>query len=438
MKKITIGFLVLFALCTITKAQDAKKVRTSLLLAQLPKASMQKLEDAKVELDKLLADPKSQNTAEAMALKAEIYGLLAGNDTLKAKYPNADIQALDALKKYLELDPTEKILKDDRYTGVNPVYSSLFNSGVKFYNEKNWDSSFNKFKYVIEMSDILIARKWSATAFDTIAYLYAGATAQNAKKDEEAAKYYSALASRKLKGKDYEGLYEFLSKYYLGVKNETEFNKAIALAKEVYPENTLWTDLEFYYQTKNAEPADMLKRFTSDDAASKLTSANYFDYGNIFVNDKRIRDYDAAQRNDYTNKAVYAFEKSYEKDTTNALASYNAGVTVYAQWQDLSEAARLVKGTTADIKAKRAAADKLADAAADKSIPWLEKAFWSLLAKKQKGSLTNLEKGCLTKSTDLLYNLYAYKLDRSRGVSPKDYDKFDAKTKFFDSLHGKL
>jgi hypothetical protein len=131
---------------------------------------------------------------------------------------------------------------------------------------------------------------------------------------------------------------------------------------------------------------------------------------------------------------VYAFEKAHEKDSTNALASYNAGVTIYAQWQDLTDAARAIKGTTADIKAKRAAADKIADAAADKSIPWLEKAFWSLKAKATKN---NLEKGCLTKSTDLLYNLYAYKQDRSRGVSPKDYDKFEAKAKFFDSLHGK-
>lgn len=438
MKKITIGFLLLFALCTVTKAQDAKKVRTFFTLAQLPGAAPQKLDDAKTELDKLLADPKAGGTAEAQALKVEIYGSIAGNETLKAKYPNADAEALAALKRYLELDPTEKILKDDRYTGINPIYASLFNSGVKLYNDKSWDSSFSKFQHVIELSDILIARKWSNTSFDTTAYLYAGVTAQNAKRDNDAIKYYQALASRKLKGKDYEGLYEYITKYYLNNKNEAEFNKALAVAKEVYPENTLWNDLDFYYQTKNAEPADMLKRFNTDDAAGKLTSANYFDYGNIFVNDKRIKDYDAAKRDDYTNKAVYAFQKSYEKDTANALASYNAGVTVYAQWQDLADAARAIKGTTADIKTKRAAADKLADAAADKSIQWLEKAFWSLLAKKTKGSLTGLERGCLTKSTDLLYNVYSYKLDRSRGVSPKDYDVFSAKMKFYDNLHGKL
>jgi hypothetical protein len=369
-----------------------------------------------------------------MALKAEVYGLITGNETLKQKYPNTDVAALEALKKYLALDPTEKIFKDDQYVGLNPIYSSLYNSGVKFYNDKNWDSSLSKFKRVIEMSDILISKKWSTTAFDTLAYLYAGSTAQNGKRDEDAVKYYTALAERKMKGKEYEVIYEFLTKYYLNTKNQAEFNKSIALAKEVYPENTLWSDLELYYQTANTEPADMVKKFTADDAANKLTSTNYFDYGNSFVNDKRIKEMEGSKRDEYTSKAIYAFGKSYEKDTTNALASYNAGVTLYSQWQDLADAARDIKGTTADVKTKRAAADKLADVPADKSIEWLEKAFWSLLAKKTR---TNLEKGCLSKSTDLLYNLYAYKQDRSRGVNTKDFDKYEAKAKFFDSLHGK-
>lgn len=434
MKKITIGFLLLFALSTGVNAQDVKKVRTALTLAQLPGTGADKLETTKAEIDKLIADTKGANSPEAWALKTEVYGLITANETLKTKYPNADIEAMQALKKYLELEPTEKILKEDRYQGVNQIYASLFNTGVKLYNEKNWEAAFDKFKNVTELSDILISRKWSNTAFDTTANLYAGVTAQNAKKEAEAAKYYGALASQKVKGQDYESLYEFLTKYYLNNKNDAEFKKYTALAKEVYPTNSLWSDLEFIYQTKNADATEMVKKFDEDDAAGKLTASNYFDYGNMFVSDKKIRDMEPAKRSEYTKKGIYAFTKAYEKDTANALASYNVGVTNYAQWEEQTEAARQIKGTTADIKAKRAAADKVADAAADKSVDWLERAFRSLAAKSTR---TNLEKGCLTKSTDLLYNLYAYKKDRSRGVNPKDYDKYDAKAKFYDNLHGK-
>ncbi len=434
MKKITIGFLLLFALNTGINAQDAKKVRTALTIAQLPGAGAQKLEAVKTDIDKLVADPKMSANPEALAMKAEIYGLIAADSSLKTKYPNADVEGLQTLKKYLEAEPTEKTLKDDRYTGVNQIYSSLFNSGVKLYNEKNWEAAFEKFKNVTELSDILISRKWSNTTFDTTSNLYAGVTAQNAKKEAEAAKYYGALANQKVKGQDYESLYEFLTKYYLNNKNETEFKKYVALAKEVYPTNSLWSDLEFLYQSKNADVTDMVKKFDADDAAGTLTASNYFDYGNMFVGDKKIRDMDAPKRAEYTKKGVYAFTKAYEKDTANALASYNVGVTNYAQWEEQLDAARQIKGTTADIKTKRAGADKVADAAADKSTEWLEKAFRSLAAKPTR---TNLEKGCLSKSTDLLYNLYAYKKDRSKVINPKDYDKFDVKAKFYDNLHGK-
>src|SRR5690349_21383217 len=100
MKRITIVFLSLFALATTVKAQDVKKVRTTFTLAQIPNAGAQKLEDSKTEIDKVLADSKNQGSAEAWALKTEIYGLIAGNEALKAKYPDANVQALEALKKY--------------------------------------------------------------------------------------------------------------------------------------------------------------------------------------------------------------------------------------------------------------------------------------------------------------------------------------------------
>jgi len=434
MKKITIGFLLFSALSASTYAQDVKKVRTALTIAQLPGAGAQKLEPVKADIDKLAADPKTSANAEVLAMKTEIYGLIAADSLLKTKYPKADIEGFETLKKYLEVEPTEKTLKEDRYTGVNQIYASLFNSGVKLYNEKNWEAAFDKFKNVTELSDILISRKWSNTTFDTTSNLYAGVTAQNAKKEAEAAKYYGALANQKVRGQDYESLYEFLTKYYLNNKNEAEFKKYVALAKEVYPTNTLWNDLEFLYQTTNADVTTMVKTFDAEDAAGKLTSANYFDYGNLFVGDKKIRDMEPPARAEYTKKGVYAFTKAYEKDTANALASYNVGVTNYAQWEEQLDAARQIKGTTADIKSKRASADKLVDAAADKSLIWMERAFNSLAAKTTR---TNLEKGTLGKSTDLLYNLYAYKKERSKVLNPKDYDRFDAKGKFYDNLHGK-
>lgn len=436
MKKITIGFLILLAIGSEVKAQDYKKVRDALVLAQVPgNAGQSKLEDAKAQLDKVLADPKADGKAETYLLKTEVYGLIAGNDALKAKYPAAGEEALQALKKYLELEPNEAKIKEDRYTGVNNAYSSLFSSGVKYYNEKNWDSAFAKFQKVVELSDILTSRKWTTSAFDTTSYLYAGVTAQNAKKMDDAVKYYSKIADRKIGGKDYEGIYDFITKYYLNANNQPEFKKYLAISKELYPTNTMWNDLEFSNTTENAAVEDMVKKFEDADASKKLDAKGYLDYGDYFINNKKIKDLDPAQRAQYTNRAFLAFSKAADLDTANGLSSYNAGIAAYTLFEDASDSARKIKGVTTAIKAKRAAADKEADSAADRSITWLEKSFNTLSNKSDRSST---EKNVVGKAADLLYNLYAYKRDRSKGSNPKNYDKYDAKVKFYDSMHGKF
>ncbi|WP_018615843.1 hypothetical protein [Segetibacter koreensis] len=436
MKKITIGFLLLFAVGAGAKAQDYKKVRDALVLAQVPgNAGQTKLEEAKTQLDKVLADPKAEGKAETYLLKTEVLGTIAGNEALKAKYPTADVEALQALKKYLELEPNEAKIKEDRYAGVNSAYSSLFSAGVKYYNEKNWDSSFAKFKDVVELGDILTSRKWTTSAFDTTSYLYAGVTAQNAKKNDDAAKYYSKIADRKIGGKDYEGIYDFLTKYYLNNNNQEEFKKYLALAKEVYPNNTMWKDLEFANTTDNAPLEDMVKKFEDADAAKTIDAKGYLDYGDYFINNKKIKDLDPSQRSQYTSKAFYAFSKAADLDTANGLSSYNAGIAAYTLFEDAADSARKIKGVTTAIKSKRALADKQADSAADNSITWLEKSYNTLASKANR---TNTEKNVVGKAADLLYNLYIYKRDRTKLLNPKNYDKYDAKSKFYDSMHGKF
>jgi hypothetical protein len=434
MKKVTIAIAVLLMTGAVVQAQDLKKVRTAYNFTLLPNSGAAKLEDAKTEIDKVIADPKLNNTAEAWLFKAMIYGKLAGDEALSAKYAAANTQALAALRKYLELDPEAKKIREENFGGLNETYRSFFSLGVKEYKANNWVKAHDYFRQLVDLSDLMVAKKWTTTAFDTTAYLYAGVTAQNAKMEDDAVKYYSTLADRKIAGPDYEGVYDYVSRYYMKKKNQEKFNQYITLSREAYPKLTVWNDLQFNYLTTNYELPELVKYFDEQDAAKKLTSMEYFDYGNFFVNDKKVKDLEEAKRGDYTRKSAYAFAKSYELDTTNLLAAYNTGVTYFALYEAQADAARQIKGVTPEIKAKRSQADKFADASADKAIEWLERAYTSLAAKKER---SNLERGSLNKSIDLLYNAYNYKRDRSRGVNPKDYDKYDAKMKLYDSLHGK-
>lgn len=421
MKKATIGLFLLFAVNAGAIAQDYKKVRTNLIL--------RKYEDAKAELEKVSADPKAANNAETYLLKAEIYGTIAGDETLSAKYPGADREAFTALKKYLEMEPSEEKLKADNYMGVNPIYSSLFNAGVQYYNKKNWDSAFSAFKEVAELGDIFTQRKWSTSPFDTTAYLYTGVTAQNAQKMDEAAKYYGKLAEHKVAGQDYESIYEFLTKYYLNEKKEAEFNKYLVIAKEVYPQNPLWGELEFAYMSDNASLDDITKKFEEGDAGKTLTAGNYLDYGDYFINNKVIRDMEVSKKNPYLRKAYYSFSKAAELEPENSIANFNTGVAAYSIFENIADSARQIRGTTADIKTKRAAADKVADAAADKSIEWLEKAYNQMDAKTDK---SRVEQNSIKSAARLLTVLYEYKRERAKGNNAL-YDKYDAKFKNYET-----
>jgi hypothetical protein len=264
-----------------------------------------------------------------------------------------------------------------------------------------------------------------------VGHLYAGITSQNAKLEDEAVKYYTQLADRKVSGPDYQHIYVFLPTYFSGKKDEAQFKKYIALGKEVHPEKTFWNDLAFEFTTANSSLTELVKKYDEADAAGKMTATEYFDYANLFITDKRVKELPAAEKSKYLQKSFQAFAKSSELDASNGLAAFNAGVTHYSMWEELMDAARAIKGTTPDIKAKRAQADKLADASADKTIEWLEKAYSKLEAKanKDKAEATSLKN-----SAKFLANLYLYRRDRSKGNDAM-YDKFDKKFKFYDTKY---
>ena len=77
--------------------------------------------------------------------------------------PAGDQLVMDAdaaFNKYREMDPSMALLTDPIYQNapIN-IYSALFSSGYKDYEAKNWQAGFQKFKKVVEYSDLLISKK---------------------------------------------------------------------------------------------------------------------------------------------------------------------------------------------------------------------------------------------------------------------------------------
>lgn len=439
-------------------AQDYKKVNNALLLGRV--------EDAKTEIDKMVTDPKAQAKAETYMWKGKIYAAIFKNQELNTKYPNAEAEAEAALKKYEEMDPTYAIAKEK--DGIAPyfdMYSSFIRQGTERFQAKDWANAGQSFVNGIRFIDKIIVNKWTSNEIqmDTTSILYAAICFQNAKQLENASVHYKRIADNKVKDTNYVDVYRFLVDYYTrGKKDEAQFYKYLATAREVFPSlNDEWEsyELDFIETYDLKAKTDM---YAKEEAAGTLTENKYIQYGSAFANAKMKDDLDSATAVMYNNKAVEAFKKAYDKNNKNAIAAFNSGVIYYNSFGELDDKVRdnirsvqrinAEKPVEKDPKKKAAAEAKVkaetepylkANAAleapitqqVDQAIEWLEKAFLLL---KDKATRTNNERSVINKSVDWLANLYSYKRDKVRGKDNAAFDKYEAKFKEYDALHSKF
>ncbi len=212
------------------QAQNYEEAKNMMLLMQYKKA--------KEAVDKGMANAKYVSKPEAFILKAAIYAGLANEAGTKgtAQAEQLITEADAAFNKYREMDPSLALVSDPVYqNGPINIYSALFSSGYKDYERKNWQPAFEKFKRVVEYSDLLISKKIIAIAVDTNSLLLAGINAESSNNIDDAAKYYTRLADLKIPGKDFEGIYRFLVRHYFTKKDMASFEKYKAIGKQLYP-----------------------------------------------------------------------------------------------------------------------------------------------------------------------------------------------------------
>ncbi len=428
MKKISIAFLcIMFGGAVI--AQDFKKVQTSFLL--------RKVEDARTELDKVLADPKAANNPEAYLWKARINATLFADTVTRAKYPNSGDVALEAFKKYMSLEPDGKLLSAAGMGVVDQLYVSYFNLGRNYFDEQKWDEAYANFKNSYEMGEYITQKNWKQNnqSLDTFTVIFTAYAAQNAKKLEEAAKYYQQFGDKEIGGKDYVSVYEFLTKHYLNNKNEPLFNKYLTTAKKLYPENKMWSGLEIAFVEENLNLDDKIKKYAEAEADGKMSADEYITYGNMFAMVKvdKAAGLDSAKVVDLKKKAVDAFQKAYNLDKTNGIAAFNAGIVLNNEWNDLRERYAAFVGAAPALKVKRDEIDKVALVVAADATDWLEKAYTIFDAKAEK---SRVEKNSYSTAIKLLTNLYEWRRDKARGKVPADYDKYKAKFEFYNAKYG--
>lgn len=427
MKTVLVAVFTLTLSC-ITHAQQLDEATRLMLLS--------KYEDAKKEIDKVLADPKTKESPEAYLLKANIYGEIFFDSLLRAKYPNAGDQAYNALTQYAGKDPSLKLFRAGN--GMRPLsilYSVRFNEGRKLFSQSKWDEALKNFAVAEDLGDF-IAKNGLGTSrqnIDTFAVIYAGYAAQNARNTERALYYYRKFAAEKIGGQEFIEVYRYLLNAAMSEKNADAFAKYLALVRTLYPaEKVLWNAYEFEYTSKTDGLVQMLGKYKTADKAGNLSATEYVSYAEYFagVPAEELNKLASADRFGIKTMAAEAFGKAFTLEK-KGLYAFNAGVLLYQQYSTLED--QLTAAGGADAQSRRKTIVEQQRPMVDKSVQWLEKAYQIL---KSKAGRDQVETSALSRSVDLLANLYLWKRDNVADKNAPAYKEFDAKYRQFDAEHG--
>lgn len=436
MKKASLLTFLVF-ICATVFAQNYSLIKLNL--------GLNKLDDAKKELDKVMNDPKAKDKAETEFWKFAVYGRLYVDPTLRQQYPDAGKMAYEALNNYaakeadLKKIKTDEDYKDFGGQALFNLYSQSFNDGRDMFQAKKWDESFNSFQLCEGISKFIGKNGLSSNKYtiDTTVVLYTAFAAQNAAKPAEAASRYKELADWKIGDKDMEDNYKFLLDYYTKANDQQNFQKYLAVAKELYPNDMpVWNQMDMTFMSMNTSLADMVTKYKQDDAAGKMTEDDYVTYAENFSqpDKKQLSELDSTKQIELKMAAADAYSKAFKLNNSNGLYAYNAGVLYYNLFNALEDRYYNLRGESAELKTQRDAVVKQEQEAASTAIEWIEKGYNILKVKEGRQKNESLS---LNRSVDFLANLYLWKRDRARGINPKDYDAFDAKYKQFDAEHDK-
>lgn len=432
MKKIVLTLTLAFCIVYLN-AQDEAVIQ--LYVAQ------KQWEKAKDEVDKWISNPKlkDKNKATANLWKLTVYGQLYADSSLSLKYPNAADEAMAAFNNYRAIDPTLKQMKEQNFAGgLGNLYSGSFEKGRNYFQNKDWQNAFKYFSQAERLGEFLLTNKLSSNtaSIDTVTVLYTGYSAQNSQQTDSAAKYYSMLADISVAGPDYEDIYKYLVQYYSDKKDDANFKKYLAQAKQLYPKNTsVWTQYEMGNMTANADLPKLLSQYQQDVAAGNMNEDKYAGYAEAFATtDKSQLDkLDSTQKSALKLAAAQAFSKAFDLNNSNGLYAFNTGVIYYSLYGELDDRYNANRGESAALKAKRAEIGKQEKSYADTSALWLEKAYTILKAKQDR---TKSETVSLNRSVDYMANIYYWERDQTKvNGNNKDYDKYDVMYKKYDAEH---
>lgn len=421
MKKLFL-LAVLAGSAVLVKAQDLDDISKMVYLKQTAKA--------KEAIDKYLAVEKNAKKPEGWYWKAVIVNQMSKDSTKSIEENSAlKTEAFDLFKKYRQIDPKAALLEEEHNSSIYDLYANLgWELGVKAYNAKNFNASFDNFKKALEVHDYGVANGLvfndgsKFPALDTLFTQYAAITAIEAKRLDEAATYHKKIVDAGLSGDSYADSYNFLVDYYKNKKDKAAFADIIGKAKTLYPTNNrYWTVVEIEVETEGIAKPDVFQKYEELLTKNPGSYDVAYNYAAELFNYVNATETPAASAAEYKKKLVEILKKAIAIKSTFE-ANFVMTVTLYNNSFDISDEASKIKGLKADDLKKKKALQNDAMQALNEAIPYGE-AGVKLFSEIDKP--TGSEKGNYRKLLSMMKNMYEVKKDAAKTA------EYDAKMKAF-------
>lgn len=343
MKKI-IFLASLILLASLAFAQPNKRVSAFNYLKD------KEFDLAKENIDKCVVHSKTATDAKAWLYYGQIYyGIATSQDKAYMNLdPNPELKSYDGYKKALmynfkdeaywnldiennpmhmikfqkavmnrETKYVDQMILMDVINGFSGLSNALVNKGLKEYQENK------NYKGALELFEKSLFTAQMTGKVDTQAVYFCALASVKAEDTDKAIKYYSDLAEMGYgeAEEDKANNYYFLGKQYLAKSDTAKFIKTVSTGIEKYPNSSsnLVVEMINFYLAKGMQK-EALEYLDKGIAAAPTNASLYYAKGTIYDTDSLLQDKD---------KALDAYKKTVEIDSTHFDAYYNMGAIYY-------------------------------------------------------------------------------------------------------------
>lgn len=351
-KKINMKKLfLLLALITISFGAIAQKGKVTSAQSFI---DQQMLDKAKEAIDQALTDEKSMNWFNTYFVKGRLCQAIFTADNPKYNEYFADplAEAYASYEKAMQLDTKggtkKKIIAQMIY---NSLAQDLFAQGSKKFTDGDYEGALKAFSIQIKINE----SELYAGGVDTGMYFNAGLAAQNAKKFDEATKYYEKCGEMKYLGiNPYFRIYECILGRGDTVKAEAYL---LDLPNKFPGDNTINFQLADLYLKSN-KPTEALVYLGRAKEADPNNYSLWFASGITYLN---IQKYD---------EAIEALTRALEIKSDLAETHYAMGASYINKAYEMNQKANDIM----DVKKYEEAVNEL-NKVYTKALPYMQKAY---------------------------------------------------------------